>query len=202
VTEWRVEESPDGLRLTAVTRRGLGSESLTWADLLYFQLATKTVLVLYFPSRFGLGVDTLAHEALTVFARATGPDTLVNFWDPTDPEFSRALALFDVSAPPALVLARGLKLRGRRTLDRANLYAISVSEPDVLHDRDRLATAVNTAHEVLARGDAAEISGYLRMRAVSSLLQAFGRLGGSVADGLVRLKPKVSLPGGPSIQLG
>jgi len=32
--------------------------------------------------------------------------------------------------------------------------------------------------------------------------EAFGRLGGSVADGLVRLKPKVSLPGGPSIQLG
>ena len=202
MTEWRVEESPDGLRLAAVTRRGLGSEELTWAELLYLQLAASTVLVLYFPSRFGLSVDTLAHEALTVFARATGTDTLVNFWDPTDPEFSRALALFDVAAPPALVLARGLKLRGKRTLDRAHLYAISVTEPDVLRDRERLASAVNAAHEVLARGDAAEISGYLRMRAVGSLLQALGRLGGSVADGLVRLKPKVSLPGGPSIQLG
>ncbi len=202
MTEWRVEESPDGLRLTAVTRRGLGSEQLTWAELLYFQLAASTVLVLYFPSRFELGVDALAHEALTVFARATGTDTLVNFWDPADPEFSRALALFDVAAPPALVLARGLKLPGKRTLDRANLYAISISEPDVLRDRERLAVAVNAAHEVLARGDAAEISGYLRMRAVSSLVQALGRLGGSVADGLVRLKPKVSLPGGPSIQLG
>ena len=202
MTEWRVEELPGGLRLTPVSRRGLGSEELTWADLLYFQLAASTVLLLYFPSRFGLEVDTLAHEALIVFARATGTDTLVNFWDPTDPEFSRALALFDVAAPPALVLARGLKLRGKRTLDRANLYAISISEPDVLRDRDRLATAVNAAHEVLARGDAAEISGYLRKRAVSSLLQAFGRLGSSVADGLVRLKPKVSLPGGPSIQLG
>ena len=93
MTEWRVEELPGGLRLTPVSRRGLGSEELTWADLLYFQLAASTVLLLYFPSRFGLEVDTLAHEALTVFARATGTDTLVNFWDPTDPEFSRALAL-------------------------------------------------------------------------------------------------------------
>ena len=202
MTEWRVEESPEGLRLAPVTRRSLGSEELTWADLLYFQLAASTVFVLYFPSRFGLEVDTLAHQALTTFASATGTDTLVNFWDPTDPEFSRALALFDVASPPALVLARGLKLRGTRTLDRANLYAISVSEPNVLADRDRPAAAVNAAHEVLARGDPAEISGYLRLRAMSSLLQALGRLGSSVADGLIRLKPKVSLPGGPSIQLG
>ena len=75
MTEWRVEESPDGLRLTAVTRRGLGSEQLTWAELLYFQLAASTVLVLYFPSRFELAVDALAHEALTVFAPKAGSTT-------------------------------------------------------------------------------------------------------------------------------
>ncbi len=78
MTEWRVEESPDGLRLAAGTRRGLGSEELTWAELLYFQLAASTVLVLYFLSRFGLSVDTLAHEALTVFAPQGWLDSRTN----------------------------------------------------------------------------------------------------------------------------
>jgi hypothetical protein len=202
VTGWKVEQTADGLRCVPVTLRRLGSEELTWANLLYVQLAASTVFVLYFPSRFDLDVDAQAREALTTFGRATGEATRVNFWDATDPEFSRALGLFDVIAPPALVLARGLKLRGKRMLDPAHLYAIAITDADVLSKRERLAAAVNTAHEVLARGDAAEISAYVRKQSVTSLLQTLSHIGETLVDGLVRLKPKVTLPGGPSIQLG
>ena len=95
-------------------------------------------------------------------------------------ESSRALALFDVAAPPALVLARGLSCAANEPSIAPTRTRSASLRADVLRDRDRLTTAVKAAHEVLARGDAAEISGYLRRRAVSTLLQALGRLGGAV----------------------
>lgn len=199
---WRVEVGPNGLRLTPVTRRALGPERLTWSDLLLTRLSTVQVYVLYFPSRFDLELDAAAQSALQAFGRQTGPGTSVNFWDPADPEFSRALAFFSVDSPPALVLAAGLKARGRRRLDPANLYAIVIVDQKVLGDRERLAAAVNGTHEVLLRGDASEISRHVRERAASSLLATVGSIAERLRDELLRLKPKFQLPGGVSIQVG
>jgi hypothetical protein len=192
------------LRLAPVVTRDLGSEAFTWAELLYGKLSSVRVFVLYFPSRFDLPVDTSVETALRAFGERSSTSTLVNFWDPTDPEFSRALGLFEVDAPPALVLAGGSPRRTTASapLDPSDLYAISVSDAAVLGDPARLASAVNSAHEVLTRGDAREITGYLRKQAASSLLEALGRLGAGVRDQLIRFRPKFQLPGGISIQIG
>lgn len=200
--EWRVDEGPNGLRLSSVTRRALGAEQLTWADLLLTRLSAVQVYVLYFPSRFDLELDSAVQAALRIFGRQTGPGTSVNFWDPADPEFSRALAFFSVDAPPALVLATGLKARGRRRLARGDLYAIIVADPKVLGDREHLAAAVNGTHEVLLRGDPGEIARHVRERAASSLLATIGSIAERLRDELVRLKPRFQLPGGVSIQVG
>jgi hypothetical protein len=202
VSSWRVEETPNGLHLTPVVRRGPLAEGLTWADLLHFRLRAVRVFVLYFPSRFDLAVDAAAKAALEVFGRQTGPGTSVNFWDPADPEFSRALAFFQVAAPPALVLATGLKADGGQLPDRGDVYALAITDSRVLTDRERLAGAVNTAHEVLMRGDRNEIARYVRERAAGSLLDALGRLAGRLRDELVKLKPKFVLPGGFSLEVG
>ena len=199
---WKVEDSAGGLRLSPVTRRGLGSRELTWADLLHLELSAVRVYSLYFPSRFDLEVDSAAKAALESFGRQTGVDTSVDFWDPTDPEFSRALSFFDLGAPPALVLAAGLKSEGKRELDRANIYAIAITDSKVLSDRERLASAVNSAHEVLVRGDPQEIAGYVRGRAVVSLIAAIGRISERLRDEFLRFKPKFQLPGGISVQVG
>ena len=50
------------------------------------------------------------------------------------------------------------------------MYAITIVDPKVLRDRDRLASAVNSAHEVLMRGDAAAIAQYVRNQDRDSLL--------------------------------
>jgi hypothetical protein len=185
-----------------VVRRQLASEELTWADLLRFKLSRVAVYALYFPSRFDLPVDVAARGALEVFGKQTGGSTSVNFWDATDPEFSRALKFFDLEAPPAVVLATGLKPKAERPPDRADVYAIAISDPAVLGDREQLARAVNSAHEVLVRGDPKEITGYLRQRAAGSLLTAIARIAGRLRDEVLRFKPKFQLPGGVSIQVG
>src|SRR4051794_18713606 len=113
MSSWRLEEGSEGLRLAPVVQRTLGSEEFTWADLLYRRLSTVQVFVLCFPSRFDLLSDAVAKTSLQAFGQRTGPGTSINFWDPTDPEFSRALAIFDVTAPPATVLVGGSK--GKRT---------------------------------------------------------------------------------------
>src|ERR1700730_16090780 len=79
---WRIEDSPSGLRLGTVTRRALGSEELTWADLLLLRLDRVQVLALYFPSRLDRPDDESAKQTLLTFARNTGIPTSVNFWDP------------------------------------------------------------------------------------------------------------------------
>jgi hypothetical protein len=202
VSEWRIEETSNGLRLAPIIRRKLGAEDLTWADLLHSRISSVQVYVLYFPSRFDLDVDAAAKSALESFGRLTGLSTSVSFWDPTDPEFSQALAFFDMKAPPALVLVRGLKANGRRTLARADLYAIAITDPQTLCNRERLAAAVNSAHEVLVGGDPKEIAGYVRERAAVSLLAALGRIGGALRDQIVKCKPEFQLPGGIAISLG
>jgi hypothetical protein len=199
---WTVNESDDGLRLASVPVRSLGSSEFTWADLLFFKLSGAQVYTLYFPSRFDLAFDGTVKTNLTTFGQQTGKGTSVNFWDPTDPEFSRALTFFDLEAPPAVVLASGMRVKGKKTLDRAHMYAISFTDRRILEDRERLADAVNTAHEVLVRGDPAEIAGYVRQRAAASVLDAMGRIGAAVRDQILKLKPKVQIPGGASLQLG
>lgn len=204
MSAWRVEEAAGGLRLAEVRRRALDSEALTWADLLYRRLDAVRVYVLYFPSRFDLPVDAGVRAALEAFGRATGPATSANTWDPADPEFGRALAFFGLEAPPALVLLAG-HLVGEPTRparDTADLYSVAIADAAVLGDRERLAAAVNAAHELLLRGDRREIARYLRARDAAGLLAALGRLGAHLRDGILKLKPKLGLPGGVSLQLG
>ena len=204
MARWRVEETPAGLRLASVAVRGLGSEQFTWAELLSRQVSPVKVFVLYFPSRFDLEVDKAAMEALRSFGEHTGQSTSVNFWDPTDAEFGRALGLFDLQTPPALVFATGLRLRGAEyaDADRGSLYTIAITDQAVLTDRARLAAAANTAHEIVLRANPREIAGYVRRREVGSFLSGIGRIAGELRDQVLKLKPKVGLPGGISIQVG
>jgi hypothetical protein len=187
-----------------VTVRGFGSEELTWADLLYRQVSAVKVYALYFPTRFELPVDTAATEALRAFGRLTGAGTSVNFWDPTDGEFDHALRLFGLEQPPALVFATGLQLRGAELGrgEQANMYMIAITDQAVLADRERLAAAANTAHEIVLRASPKEIAGYLRRREADSVLASVGRIAAELRDQLVKLKPKLGLPGGVSLSFG
>ncbi len=82
------------------------------------------------------------------------------------------------------------------------MYAICVTDQTVLGDPTRLAAAVNSAHEVLMRGNPKEITGYLRQQAATSLLTALGHIAGDVRDQILILRPKFLLPGGGSLQIG
>ncbi len=209
-----VEHSPDGLRLvTAGTRRALGDPDLTWAELLSQQLSNVLVYALYFPSRFDLPVDATVTEALATFGRHTGPGTSVNRWDPTDPHFSQALALFDLEAPPALVLTRGhigSPVEGvdeqdaaeRQRADGDQRYLIALTDQTVLGNRDQLVAAINVSHEVLMRADPAEMTHYLRERQAHQILTLIGKVGSGLQAIIVKFKPTFMLPGGFSIQLG
>jgi hypothetical protein len=199
---WAVQATPHGLRLAAIEMRATTTSPLTWAELLGTRLSTVRVFVLYFPSRFDLGVDTTVRNALDAFGRQTSNQTSVSCWDPTDPFLEQALRLFDLAAPPALVLATGLKRRGKQILKRSSLYAITITERSALGDRERLAAVVNSAHEVLIRGDPAAIASYLRRRDCESLLATVASIGHFVVEQLAALKPKFQLPGGFSVQLG
>jgi len=203
VSAWRIEETPGGMRLGSVVRRTLGAEELNWADLLLLRLDAVQVLALYFPSRLDRPEDESVKNTLLTFARNTGTATSVNFWDTKDPEFSRALGFFDVKTPPALVLARGLATRRQgHQLSKEHLYAIAITQSATLSDTAHLGQVINSAHEVLVRGDAKEISGYLRERKVDSLLTAIRKLGSDAVDQLLTLRPKFQLPGGVSMELG
>src|SRR2546421_5140194 len=109
MVKWSVEETNDGLRL--IPWRSLGSDRFTWAHLLYGRLGKVHVYIIYFPSRFDLAVDTTAIDTLRTFGTNTGPGTSVNVWDTRDPHFGKALELFDIKSPPALVLVTGLQLK-------------------------------------------------------------------------------------------
>ncbi len=201
---WKVEETPNGLRLSPTTHRVLGSENFTWANLLYGKLVPVEVYVIYFPSRFNLDVDTTVTNSLHAFAKNTGPSTSVNFWDPKDPEFSKALDLFNLKSPPVLVLATGLKVEGIEPYgpDKANLYTITITNHEVLSNKEQLAAAVNTSHEILVRGNPKEITSYLRKNAIQSLLEVIAKVAGVARDEILKFKPKLILPNGISIQLG
>jgi hypothetical protein len=203
VSTWRVESTAAGLSLAPVVRRSLGSEEFTWADLFARDLARVRAYAIYFPSRFDLVVDQVATDALRAFGQRTGVGTSVNFWDPADSELSRALAFFGLSVPPALVFATGLKVKGAAAGGPdPNLYSIAITDPAVLGDRELLASAANTVHEIIVRGNPDEISGYLRKQSADSVLETVARVAGVVRDQILRFKPKVGLPGGFSVQLG
>ncbi len=202
-TRWRLRRSESGLRLGQV--RALGSETFTWADLLRVPLASTRVYALYFPSRFDLPVDAAATESLRLFGRATSNRTSVDFWDPQDEHFSEALKLFGLRSPPALVLATGLQAVAQAPGAVARpdlLYCISFADQAVLADRERMAAAVNVAHEVLMQCDGKEIVSYIRARKIKALLAAVARGAGMVRDELVKLHPTFGLPGGFSVELG
>jgi hypothetical protein len=202
--QWVLRESDDGLSLEPIRTRALGSESFTWAHLLYGKLALVKVLVVYFPSRTDSLEDESCKEILRAFGENTGEATSVNFWDPTDPEFSHALALFGLKAPPAIVLASGLKLEGVTATGPIDtpLYTLTITDRNALRDRDEVSESINAAHEVLMRCNPSEIAGYIQRRELGSLLEKIGSIGARVRDQLLKLKPSFGLPGGFSISLG
>jgi hypothetical protein len=201
---WQVEETSEGLKLARSTQRLFGSEHFSWADLFYQKLAPLQVYVMYFPSRFNLDMDTSVMKLLRTFGENTGAGTSVNFWDTRDPEFMKALELFHLQSPPALVLATGLKVHGIEPFgsDKANLYTITITSHEVLSNQEQLAAAVNTSHDVLVRGNPKEITFYIRKNALHSLLEVISRIADSIRDEIVKCKPKFTLPDGTSIQLG
>jgi hypothetical protein len=204
VAKWRLRRTETGLRLGQL--RALGSERFTWADLLRVPLAAVRVYVLYFPSRFNLPVDAAATEALRVFGPATSEQTSVDFWDPQDVHFSDALELFGLRSPPALVMVAGLQAQVAEAVGTDilpdSLYCISFSDEAVLSDRQRMAAAVNIAHEILMRCDNREIARYIRGQKIKELLAAIGHGAGAVRDELIKLRPKFGLPGGLSVGVG
>jgi hypothetical protein len=207
---WRLRHGHAGLKLMEV--RSFGTEEFTWADLLRPELAKALVHAFYFPSRFDLPVDAAATESLRLFGQQSSAKTSVNFWDPTDENFSEALGLFGLRNPPVLVLVTGLhreedseggegKAPDIGSLSDS-LYCISFADQDVLADRQRLAAAVNIAHEILVRCDSKEITHYVRGRKRKELLGVIGQRAGAVRDELIKLHPKFGLPGGFSFELG
>jgi hypothetical protein len=200
--KWTVEETNGELRLAPL--RALGLDRFTWAHLLYGRLSQVQVYVLYFPSRFDWPVDKTTIDALRTFGTNTGPGTSVNIWDTKDPNFGKALELFGIKSPPALVLATGLQLKDidPRGPDKANLYTITITHMDVLSSSNKLPRSINIAHDILLRGNSKEITSYLRTNAFDSLLQSIAKVAQVASDEIVKLKPKFQLPDGSSIQLG
>jgi hypothetical protein len=204
-TDWTLARGDAGLKLTpSKSKRALGSKQLTWASLLYRELSPVEVFVLYFPSRFDLPVDAACTRAVETFGANTGASTSVNFWDPSDPRFSDALALFGIKQPPALVLATGLKIDGMRPQgpEDTPLYALAFTDQAVLSDDQRLATAVNRSHEVLVRGDPQEIAKYVRGRTIATIVGALFHGAAKARDELLKLNPTITVPGGVSLRLG
>ncbi|MGE3799090.1 MAG: hypothetical protein AB7G88_14770, partial [Thermomicrobiales bacterium] len=152
---WQVLEGDNGLRMDEVRTRAPGSDKLTWAGLFGTFLEPVRAYVLYFPSRFELPVDEVATKALSAFGRNTPASTSVNFWDGTDPEFGRVLALFRVESPPVLVFAAGGQLQAvaQGALDPGQLWAAVLTDQGVLSDQARLAPAANALHELVVRSD-------------------------------------------------
>ena len=202
IAKWSVEEINGVLRLAPL--RALGLDRFTWAHLLYGRLSQVQVYVLYFPSRFDLSVDKTAIDTLRTFGTNTGPGTSVDIWDTKDPNFGKALELFDIKSPPALVLVTGLQLKEIDPLgpDKANIYTLTITNMDVLGSSDKLPLSINIAYDILVRGNPREITSYLRTNALHTLLQVIAKVAGVASDEIVKLKPKFQLPDGSSIQLG
>ncbi len=200
--KWTVEETNGELRLAPL--RSLGSDRFTWAHLLYGRLGQVQVYIIYFPSRFDFTVDTTVIDTLRTFGTNTGPSTSVNVWDTRDPNFGKALDLFDIKSPPALVLATGLQLKDidPRGPDKANIYTLTITNMDILSSSDKLPQSINIAHDILVRGNPKEITSYLRTNALHTLLQVIAKVARVASDEIVKLKPKFQLPDGSSIQLG
>src|SRR5579863_1639656 len=112
MNNWKLVDNGGSLRMEPAQLRAMGDQQFTWARLLYGKLGNVKIGIFYFPSRFDSPVDTAVMEALRAFGRNTGPSTSVNIWDTTDPEFERALGLFDLKTVPAVVLATGLQVDG------------------------------------------------------------------------------------------
>ena len=200
--KWTVEETNGELRLAPL--RSLGSDRFTWAHLLYGRLGQVQVYIIYFPSRFDLAVDTTVIDTLRTFGTNTGSSTSVNVWDTRDPNFGKALDLFSIKSPPAMVFATGLQLKDIDPLgpDKANIYTLTITRMDVLSNSDELPRSINIAHDILVRGNPKEITSYLRTNALHSLLQVIANVARVASDEIIKLKPKFQLPDGSSIQLG
>jgi hypothetical protein len=204
MNNWKLVDNGGSLRMEPAQLRAMGDQQFTWARLLYGKLGNVKIGIFYFPSRFDSPVDTAVMEALRAFGRNTGPSTSVNIWDTTDPEFERALGLFDLKTVPAVVLATGLQVDGmeRREPDHTPLYAIILADAAILSEPAHLQAAINSAYEVLVRSDPKEITAYIRAQTPNAILAAIGKGAAHVRDEILKWKPKFELPGGVSVQVG
>jgi hypothetical protein len=204
MTRRRLQEDPElGLRLApAPPVRAFGEDRFTWVQLLYSRLLEVQVYVLYFPTRFNQPVDHLCTSLLREFGVNTPTATSVNFWDGRDEHFGDALALFGITAPPALVLVTGLRRSADGVFEEDSTYCLSFTDASILGDRDQLISAVNLGHEVLARGDSREIARFIARSDRRALLTSVARSARAVADEVVKLKPKFGLPGGITVSVG
>ena len=204
MNNWKLIETAAGLRMEPAALRAMGDEQFTWAHLLYGKLGNVRVGIFYFPSRFNTATDKAVIEALRSFGRNTGAATSVNIWDTTDPAFDQALELFDLKTVPAVILATGLQVEGIQPRGPAKtpLYSIVLTDAALLADATRFQAAVNSAHEVLTRGDPKEIAGYIRSGKAGAILDAIGKFAAHIRDEILKWKPKFGLPGGISVQVG
>jgi len=204
VKNWELVEGSEGLKMVSKPLRAMGDEEFTWAHLLYGKLGTVELGVFYFPSRFDTDVDESVIKALRTFGNNSGAATSVNIWDTKDPAFDQALSLFNLKTVPAVVLATGLEVKGmqQRGPVKTPLYSIILSDPATLSDITQFQTAINSAHEVLARSDPKEITGDLRAQTPNAILEAIGKIGAKIRDEILKWKPKFGLPGGVSVQVG
>ncbi|MDJ0863079.1 MAG: hypothetical protein QNJ87_07755 [Gammaproteobacteria bacterium] len=201
---WTLSGTPEALRLQPEKTRSLNSRAFTWAHFLYGELLEIDVYTLYFPSRFELPVDEKCKKLLRDFGANTSKKTSVNFWDPRDENFERALKFFDLEKPPAIVLVSGLGLESMDPVgpEETDLFSISFADADLLENEGELANALNRAHTVFAQGNPKEISAFLRSQKRDGILSWIGKLLGKARDELLRWKPKIGLPDGTSIELG
>jgi hypothetical protein len=201
---WKLVDTDQGLRMESAPIRARGEEQFTWAHLLYGKLGVLELGVFYFPSRFDTDSDKIVIDALHAFGSNTPSSTSVNIWDTKDPEFERALGLFDLKTVPALVLATGLEVKDMLPRGPANtpLYSIILSDPTTLSNQAHLQAALNAAHDVLLRSNPKEITGYIRAQKAEGILAAIGKIASKVRDEILKWKPKFGLPGGVSVQIG
>lgn len=204
MNSWKLVGDDLATRIEPVSLRAMGDEQFTWAHLLYGKLGAVKVGIFYFPSRFDSPTDKTVTDSLRAFGRNTGTDTSVNIWDPTDPGFEQAMTLFGLKTVPALVLATGLKIENINPRGPANtpLYSITLNDPTILANTEKLQSAINDIHEILIRSDPKEIASYIRAGRANDILASIGKIAGRIRDEILKWKPKFALPGGVSVQVG
>lgn len=203
MNEWTLVKTESGICMKESKRRSNGSKKFTWANLIYKKLASVEVFIIYFPSRFELEVDDTVKKIITKFGENTGATTSVNIWDVKDPKFSKALLMFNLKTPPALVIASGLKAHNSEPYgpDRANIYSIAIDDTNLLGNPEKLMPTLSYFHEVIAKGNSKEISACIRKKSVDSFLVHARSIVGGFKNAVSGISIKMQLPDGSVLEV-